>query len=258
MLRDKRVAIVAVEGRLPVGVREGQSFDVTVRALEHNNTRSLAHGDLYQTDLSDLGLYRAAVDRSAAAGVRAGGAGVCESGICAERKRDHPAGFAERHEFSAGGDGPERRGSAAMTVRSAWNLRRPQVSTARLIEQIISQRWQAPTQMGMVHGDGSDIVAKAENEGLVLVYVPPQYKGNWKHFLGVVSHLYLNQSPEFLARKSRELVRMAGAAGRSAGGYLAVLGGDGRSGVADVRAADQRPESGRGVRGGAGGGVSGG
>ena len=29
---------------------------MTVRALPHNNTRSLAHGDLYQTDLSDMGL----------------------------------------------------------------------------------------------------------------------------------------------------------------------------------------------------------
>src|SRR5579872_206074 len=56
MLRDKRVAIVQVEGRIPVGARSGQSFDGVVRALEHNNTKSLAHGDLYQTDLGDMGL----------------------------------------------------------------------------------------------------------------------------------------------------------------------------------------------------------
>ena len=56
MLRDKRVAIVEVEGRLPVGARAGQSFDVIVRALQHNSTKSLAHGDLYQCDMSDIGL----------------------------------------------------------------------------------------------------------------------------------------------------------------------------------------------------------
>src|SRR5208282_3363764 len=41
MLRDKRVAIVEVEGDIPVGAREGQSFDIIVRTLEHNNTKSL-------------------------------------------------------------------------------------------------------------------------------------------------------------------------------------------------------------------------
>src|ERR1700733_12314185 len=56
MLRDKRVAIVMVQGNIPVGAREGQSFDITVKTLEHNNTTSLAHGELYETDLSDLGL----------------------------------------------------------------------------------------------------------------------------------------------------------------------------------------------------------
>jgi len=205
MLRDKRVAIVSVEGHLPVGAREGQSFDVTVRAMEHNNTKSLAHGDLYQTDLSDLGLLE-------------------PQSIGARQQAYAPGGPVFVNPAYALGNGASTRPSALASLRVGTvlnggvsrfdraidlQLRRPQASTARIIEEIISQRWQAPTQLGMVHGDGSDIVAKAENEGLVLMYVPPQYKGNWKHFLGVVSHLYLNQSPEFLARKSRELVKMA-------------------------------------------------
>jgi hypothetical protein len=208
MLRDKRVAIVAVEGQIPVGARQGQSFDVTVRALEHNNTKSLAHGDLYQTDLSDLGLIE-------------------PQSIGARQQAYAPGGPVFVNPAYALGDdasgtGKSSSASSSLRVGTVLNggvsrvdrpisleLRRPQVSTARLIEQIISQRWEAPTQIGTVQGDGSDLVAKAENQGLVLIYVPPQYRGNWKHFLGVVSHLYLNQSPEFLARKSRELVAMA-------------------------------------------------
>ncbi|HEY1922322.1 MAG TPA: flagellar basal body P-ring protein FlgI, partial [Tepidisphaeraceae bacterium] len=205
MLRDKRVAIVEVEGRLPVGARSGQSFDVTVRSLQHNSTKSLAHGDLYQCDLSDIGLIE-------------------PSGIQARIQAFVPGGpiFVNPAYALSEGAATQPGTPAALRVGTVLNggvvradrpinlqLRRPQVSTARLIEQLVSQRWQAPTQLGMVHSDKNEVVAKAENAGLVLVFVPPQYKGNWKHFLGVVSHLYLNQSPEFLAARLRLLVEKA-------------------------------------------------
>jgi len=205
MLRDKRVAIVVVEGRIPVGARMGQSFDVRVRAMERNNTKSLAHGDLYETDLSDLGLME-------------------PQSIGVRQQAYAPGGpvFVNPAYAMSEGVGTQPGLAASLRIGTVLNggvcrfdrpinlqIRRPQASMARLIEQVISQRWEAPTQMGMVHGDNSDIVAKAENEELVEAYVPPQYRGNWKHFLGVVSHLFLNQSPEFQARKARELVALA-------------------------------------------------
>ena len=52
-------------------------------------------------------------------------------------------------------------------------------------------------------------VARAEDEGLVQIFVPLEYKGDWKHFLGVVSHLFLNDSPEFTVAKARQLVTQA-------------------------------------------------
>src|SRR5580700_6013523 len=56
VLNDSRVAVVQVEGRLPVGARQGQRFDVIVRAMPHSNTTSLAHGRFYRADLFDRGL----------------------------------------------------------------------------------------------------------------------------------------------------------------------------------------------------------
>jgi hypothetical protein len=91
----------------------------------------------------------------------------------------------------------------------SMQLRVPQAGTARRIEAIVAQRWDAPLQVSVIQGDGRDVVAKAENEGLVLLYVPPQYRGDWKHFLGVVSHLYLDQSPGYLAKKQRQLADLA-------------------------------------------------
>src|SRR5207253_5509509 len=54
-LRDSRNAIVRVDGYLPPGIRQGQTFDVQVSAIPEGYTTSLAHGDVYQTDLRIMG-----------------------------------------------------------------------------------------------------------------------------------------------------------------------------------------------------------
>src|SRR5580658_2264982 len=56
IMDDKRVAIVVVEGDIPVGIREGDRFDVIVHAIPRSYTTSLAHGLLYETPLSEHGL----------------------------------------------------------------------------------------------------------------------------------------------------------------------------------------------------------
>ncbi len=62
-------------------------------------------------------------------------------------------------------------------------LRDPQRSTARMIENRIWERFH----------DFS--VAAAQDEGVISLYVPRNYHGDWKHFIGVVQHLFLNPSP---------------------------------------------------------------
>jgi hypothetical protein len=213
MLRDKRVAIVTVEGRIPVGARQGQSFDIIVHTLEHNNTTSLAHGVLYEADLSDLGLIEPQSIGARQQAYTPGGPIFV-----------NPAyGMANTVTANAMGGATTRPQTAnALRVGRVLNggvsrfdrpitmqLRNPQASTARRIETLISQRWDAPLQVGLVQGDSRDVVAKAENEGLVLIYVPPQYRGDWKHFLGVVSHIYLDQSAAFQAKKLRQLADLA-------------------------------------------------
>ncbi len=141
-----------------------------VRALEHNNTKSLAHGDLYQMDLSDIGrLEPQGIGARLQAYVPGGPVFVNPAYALSEGRNDAPGTPAALRV------GTVLNGGVVRFDRPIdLQLRRPQASTARLIEQVISQRWQAPTQLGMVHGDGSDLVAKAENQGLVLVFVPPQ------------------------------------------------------------------------------------
>src|SRR5690606_16735924 len=52
ILNDKRVAIVQVEGVMPPGIRRGEQFDVQVSAIAGSYVTSLAHGRLFQCELS--------------------------------------------------------------------------------------------------------------------------------------------------------------------------------------------------------------
>src|SRR5690606_28793989 len=55
ILDDKRVAIVQVEAVMPPGIRRGEQFDVQVSAIAGSFVTSLAHGRLFQCELSEGG-----------------------------------------------------------------------------------------------------------------------------------------------------------------------------------------------------------
>jgi hypothetical protein len=67
---------------------------------------------------------------------------------------------------------------------------------ARYLEERIDDRFQEIRP---------DIIAAAQDEGVVHLYVPQRYRGDWEHFAGVVSHLYLNGSSEFSTMKAKQL-----------------------------------------------------
>ena len=49
----------------------------------------------------------------------------------------------------------------------------------------------------------------AQDEGLVYVYLPKKYEHDWEHFAGVMTHLFLNESENFVGRKAAELKKVA-------------------------------------------------
>src|SRR5258708_135068 len=55
VLRDKNYSIVVVEGQIPPGARKDDWIDVRVSCLPNNDTKSLAHGVLFETDLKNAG-----------------------------------------------------------------------------------------------------------------------------------------------------------------------------------------------------------
>jgi flagellar basal body P-ring protein FlgI len=198
ILNDKRVAIVEVEGRIPVGIRNGERFDVIVHALPRSYTTSLAHGELYETPMSEHGLQDPFGTGAHPEAVVYGGQIFVNPAYALSS--DTPGARASLR------TGTVLNGAVAKFTRPIYlQIRQPQASIARRIEELIQRRWHGVSPIDP-SADRSKVVAAAQDEGLVQIYVPDEYNGDWRHFVGVVSHMYLNDSEEFLIAKAKELV----------------------------------------------------
>lgn len=196
VLNDKRVAIVIVEGRVPPGARKGQPFDINVRAVPSSNTSSLAHGNLYFTDLYNQGILQPGSGGDVMARAEPGPIFVNPAYALTDGPAPSVAVKASLRQGIVMGAGRE-----VFDRPIFLRLRDPQRSISRSIEYVIAQRFQS-----FKSPDPQDKVAAAEDEGLVQLFVPYQYNGDWEHFIGVATHLYLNNSTEYSLAKTRQLM----------------------------------------------------
>jgi flagellar basal body P-ring protein FlgI len=204
ILNDKRVAIVIVEGDIPVGIKAGDRFDVIVHATPRSYTTSLAHGELYETPLSEHGLQDPSGTGAHPEAVLQGGQIFVNPAYALSE--GNPGVEGSRASLRTG---TVLNGAIAKYTRPIYlQLRQPQASASRRIEELIQRRWHGVSPIDP-SADRSKVVAAAQDEGLVEIYVPDEYNGDWKHFVGVVSHMYLDDAPEFTIAKARELVTEA-------------------------------------------------
>ncbi|HYE19192.1 MAG TPA: flagellar basal body P-ring protein FlgI [Tepidisphaeraceae bacterium] len=208
VLQDKRVAVVMVGAYVPPGARVGQRTDVVVQALPGSDTASLAGATLYQCELRLLGANALNPGGSVNAHIAARGPVFI-----------NPAFALEVPTPGAGGGGGENRtGSRVGTILGGGvcttdrpihlRLRTPQWNVAKVVEQIINERFQTVADKPRANGQGM-CVAEAQDEGYINLYVPAKYQKNWEHFVAVVNHLYLTVNPAAAAMKARELVAEA-------------------------------------------------
>lgn len=191
-LRDPRNAIVQVDGYLPPGVRKGQRFDIQVSAIPDNNTTSLAQGDLFQTELRIMGANP--VDPGGSVNVFARAEGPIFVNPAYALKTNVESDPAARRSLRMG---LIMNGARSLEDRPlGLRLRQPSMRMSRYIEQRIDQRLQEIRP---------DMIAAAQDEGIVHLYVPPGLNGDWEHFAGLVNFLYLNNTPQFAAEKARQL-----------------------------------------------------
>jgi hypothetical protein len=191
VLADRRFALVRVDGYMPPGIRQGAFFDANVSALPDSGTTSLARGDLYRTDLRTNGTVTANLGGPINVWARAQGSLFVNPVYALDQDPDAAAKRSLRR-------GIVMDGAQALTDRPiVLRLLQPQRSMARRIETRIDEFFQ------------DSEVAAAQDEGIVYLYVPAHYKGDWQHFLGLVTHLYLRNSEGFNATKAKLLAEEA-------------------------------------------------
>ena len=203
-LSDKRNSIVVVGAYIPPGARVGQRVDAFCQALPQSATASLAGGTLYQCELRLFGANAIDPGGSVNKYVEARGPLFINPAYALETPKPT--------------DGVARSGARSATVMGGGlvttdrplqlRLRTPQWNIARAVEQIINTRFQGVADKNRQDGRGM-CVAEAQDEGYLNLYVPVSYKGNWEHFAGVATHLYINLNPSSAALKAQDLAQAA-------------------------------------------------
>lgn len=191
----KNVAIVRVDGFMPPGVRQGQTFDCVVTALPDSGVTSLAGGSLYRSDLKFGGAD--AVDPAQVIEVqgKAEGAIFLNPVLSLNPKSATTDKNTSRTSRRQGVilDG----GIADRDQPLILRMRAPQRSVVRQIEARIKQHFQDPS------------VASAKDEAILWLFVPPSYRYDWERFVGVCMHLYLDGTPEVLVTRAKRLAEEA-------------------------------------------------
>ncbi|WP_428937042.1 flagellar basal body P-ring protein FlgI [Fontivita pretiosa] len=192
ILRDPSFAIVRVDALIPPGARKYQRLDVLVSALEGNNTTSLAHGDLYRTDLKVNGANMQAPGYAIDVWATAEGSIFVNPAYVLSGPTSDP----EVRLSLRKGTIPDG-GVCLMDRALVLRLRQPQLSMARAIEYRLDQAFQDLS------------VAAAKDEAIILLYMPEKYGTDWAHFAGVVTHTFLNPTPDFAVAKAKQLAEEA-------------------------------------------------
>ncbi|HEX8911998.1 MAG TPA: flagellar basal body P-ring protein FlgI, partial [Humisphaera sp.] len=197
VLQDPNYAVVRVDAWIPPGARKDDFCDAYVSCFEGNNTKSLVHGVLFEADLRTGG---ADVDNPATlihTHARAKGPIVVNPAYA----------LAVPEQAPAQARASLRTGTVMFNTRVmqdrplSLRLRKPQWSMSRHIEAVVKNHFR------MTQDDAP--VAKAINEGIVELYVPRSFKGDWERFARVVQNLYMETSPEFDVAKAAELAKKA-------------------------------------------------
>jgi flagellar basal body P-ring protein FlgI len=196
---DPRFAIVRVDAYIPPGAREGDWIDARVTALpEPNETTSLVHGMLFETDLKESG-----ADRPNPAGA------ITTLAVVKGPIMVNPV-YALDNPLSASPAAQESLRSGTVMYSAIvkhdrpimLQLRDPQGSTARQIQAVVNERFQTV-------GSEAKPAADAKSETIVELLVPKAYRGNYQHFVKVVEHLYLQRDTSFKVKMAQRLAAEA-------------------------------------------------
>ena len=206
VLNSPDFAIVEVHALIPPGARQGDWIDAHVRALPRSRTTNLSHGVLYETDLKLRGADPQRPGVAVNVLARAKGPIVVNPAYALASPGEQQRSTTAKSSLRNGVIMLNTRVMSDYALR--LQLRQPQRSIARTIERRINEHFQHVADHPRASGGGYN-VAEAQDEGIVELYVPRSFKGDWERFTGVATHLFLNTSVAFTANKAKELAAQA-------------------------------------------------
>ncbi len=187
MIDSLDTAVVAVHGLVPAGARRATRFDLQIQVIG-TQTRSLEGGVLVLCELKRFD-------------VASSGRGII-SGRSLARAR----GLVFTDPFRGGGPSIEQQtarqgyvlgGGRTLVDRTVrLLLEEPSYWMARKIERRINERF------GQVNSN-----AKAMSKGYLTLTTPAGYADRPERFIELVTHLYLDNAPQFVERRLGELSR---------------------------------------------------
>jgi hypothetical protein len=183
LLDSEETAVVTVYGEIPAMVQKGTSFDLTVRALEGTDTRSLEGGWLMPCKLK---LWS---DGQPVEG-RVLGEGFGQVFINPFGLKENAATKTDPRNGTVIGGG---RSLEPRRIRLV--LTEPSAAIASRLMHLINQRF----------GVEPDKTADAISPSAVNLRVPPLWRGREPHFLELLMHLYVPGSPSFADLRLRDL-----------------------------------------------------
>lgn len=197
-ISDARNAIVLVEGVVPPGARRGDRVDVRVTALDSNTTTSLARGVLWRTELY------AGIVTPQSPGERVNLAGQARGRLAVnpvyalddplQVKQDADAQASLRTAYVQ--DGAIFDGIQATDRMIVLRLREPSWRLARAVEHRVNLHF-------------GKKVAFAQDEGQVHLRLPPEYRGDWSHFVGLTTTLFFSINKQYAVERGEELIAAA-------------------------------------------------
>lgn len=204
VLASPDFAIVQVDAVLPPGVRKGDRIDARVSALP-NETTSLAHGTLFETDLKEGGADPYNPSATLDVWAKCAGAILVNPAYALDATAS-PTGPAKAslRRGVVPGSGVVQADRPLMLM-----LRQPQHSVARAIERRLNERFQREADRPRKNSMVGYQVAEAKDEGRIEFFVPRSFGGDWERFAGVSQYLFMDTSVEFTTKKAAELAAAA-------------------------------------------------
>jgi len=187
LLADKDTAAVLVGGWIPAGAPAGTRFDLHVTALPRSQTLSLDGGVLMETKLRlALGSAASALGKARTWAV---GSGILFVNPFIDAT--DPAEHAKLRSGRIPGGGIVTR-----TRAPRLEIRQGGYQMAVLIRERINQRF----------GNGNH-VAQAKSNSMIQIRIPPAYRDEYRHFLDLIMHVYLQGGPAEEEQHAKQLAK---------------------------------------------------